>query len=225
MRYEDPGSSGRTWLLGSVDAKILSILQGEYGVLDPVHKVISIEFITADLILLCLKMLMHSQQHLCAVDLILESEKDQSLNLVGLMVFDEIRHIEINVAEVNGVILFHIFHVIEVEYEFVGTVAVEHNIEDIVDEINANYDLKGAVETVAEPFHVKLPINLIKVSVIHVKLLLKLKSDAVRGQSVKKSRQNNRPILTPLRKQNGDISITGLIQQCFTHHVCKRDSV
>ena len=144
---------------------------------------------------------------------------------MNLSAFDEIRHIEINVMKVNDVILFYILHVVEVKHELVGIITVEHDIEGIVSEISVNHGLKSAVKTVAEPSHVELPINLAEVPVIHVKLLLKLKPDVVKGQPVKESRQDDEPILTPLRKQGGDILITGLIQQCFMHHICENDSV
>ena len=168
---------------------------------------------------------MHSQQHLYAVDLILKSKENQSLNLVSLLIFNEVRHIEINVAEVNNVILFHIFYVVEVKHEFVSIIAVKYDIKSIINEIDVNYDLKGAVKTVAEPSHIGLSIDLTEVSVIYIKLLLKFRSDAVGGQSVKESRQDNGPILTSLRKQSGDISITDLIQQCSTHHIYKKDFI
>ena len=101
------------------------------------------------------------------------------------MAFDEIKHIEIDVVEVSDVVLFHIFHVIKIGYEFVNTIITEHNIRGIISEINANHDLKSAVETVVEPLHVELSIDLTEVSVIHIKLLLELESDAVRSQPVK----------------------------------------
>ena len=147
------------------------------------------------------------------------------MNLVGPLAFNEIRHIEINVAEVSDIILFHVLYVVGVEYELVSTITTEHDIRDIVDEIDANHGLKNAVETVAESPHVKLPIDLMKVPVIHVKLLLKLKPDMMRGQPVKESRQDNGPVLTPLRKQSSDVLITNLIQQCFMHHICESDPV
>ena len=107
---------------------------------------------------------------------------------MSLSVFDEVGHIEIDIAEVNDIILFCVLHVVEIKHEFVNTVAIKHDIEGIVDEISANHDLKNAVETVVELFHVELPINLVEMPVIHVKLLFKFKSDAVRGKSMKKFR-------------------------------------
>ena len=103
------------------------------------------------------------------------------MNLVGPLAFDEVRHIEIDVVKVGGVILFHVLHVVEVGHELVGIIAVEHDIKGIVGEIGVNYGLKSAVETVAEPPHVELPIDLTEVPGIHVKLLLELEPDAVRG--------------------------------------------
>ena len=147
------------------------------------------------------------------------------MDLVGLSAFDEVRHIEIDVAEVSDVILFCILHVVGVGYELVGTVAAEHDIGGIVGEISANHNLKGTVETVVEPPHVGFPINLMEVPDIHVKLLLELEPDVVGGQPVKESRQDDGPILMPLREQGDDISTTDLIQQCFTHHICKSDPV
>ena len=147
------------------------------------------------------------------------------MDLVGPSVFDEVGHIEIDVVKVGDVILFYVLHVIGVGHELVSTVVMEHDIGGIVGEISANHGLKGAVETVAEPPHVGLPIDLTEVPVIHVKLLLELGPDAVRGQPVKESRQDDGPILTPLRKQGGDISTTGLIQQCSTHHIREGDPV
>ena len=147
------------------------------------------------------------------------------MDLVGPLAFDEVGHIEIDVVEVGDVVLFCILHVVEVEHELVGTIAVKHDIGGIVGEIGVNHGLKSAVETVVKLPHVGLPIDLAEVSGIHVKLLLELGPDAVRGQSVKEFRQNDGPILTPLRKQGGDISITDLIQQCSTHHICEGNSV
>ena len=189
------------------------------------HKIISIEFMITDMILLCLKMFMHFQQHLYAVNLILRSEGDWSLNLMSPLVFDKVGHIEINVVKVSDVVLFHIFYVIEIKHEFVGTITVEHDIKSIVNEIDVNHDLKSAVEIIVKLFYVELLINLMKVPVIHVKLLLKLEPDVIRGQPVKEFRQDNELILTSLRKQDGDILITDLIQQCFTHHIYKDNSV
>ena len=144
---------------------------------------------------------------------------------MGPLVFDKVRYIEINVMKVSDIILFHILYVVKIKYELMNTVATEYDIRGIINEINVNYDLKSAVKTVVKPSHVELPINLAEMPVIHVKLLLKLKSNAVKGQSVKEFRQNNEPVLTSLRKQSDDISITGLIQQCFTHHVCERNLI
>ena len=76
LRHEDSDSSDRIWLLDSVDAKVLNILQNEHDVLNLMHKVISIEFITADTVSSCLKVIMHPQQHFHAVDLILRNEED-----------------------------------------------------------------------------------------------------------------------------------------------------
>ena len=186
------------------------------------HKVISIKSTATDTVPSCLKVVVHPQQHFHAVDLILESEGNQLLNLMSPLAFDKIRHIEINVAEVSGIILFDVLYVIKIEQEFVSTVTVKHNVEGIINEISANYDLKDAVETVAESSHIELLIDFIKVPVIHVKLLLKLEPDAVRGQSVKESRQDNEPILMLLREQGGDVLTTGLVQQYSTHHVHER---
>ena len=147
------------------------------------------------------------------------------MNLMGPSAFDEIRHIEIDVVEVNDVILFCVLHVVGVEHELVNTVAAEHDVEGIVSEIGVNHGLKGAVETVAEPPHIGFPIDLAEVPVIHVKLLLKLEPDAVGGQPVKEFRQDNGPVLMPLRKQSGDVSTTDLIQQCFTHHICEKNLI
>ena len=147
------------------------------------------------------------------------------MNLMGPLVFDEVRHIEIDVMKVSDIVLFCILYVVEVKHELVGTITAEHDIEGIINEISANHGLKGAVETVAEPFHVGLPINFMEVPVIHVKLLLELEPDAVGDQPVKEFRQDNGPILTPLRKQSDDVSTTDLIQQCFTHHICEGDFI
>ena len=225
MRYGDSDFFSWIQLLGSVNVKILSILQNEHRVLNTVHKIINIEFTAVDTVSLCLKILMHSQQHLYAVDLIFRNEEDQLLNLMSPLVFNEVRHIKIDVIKINDVILFHILHVIKIGYELVSTIIIEHNMRDIINEINANHDLKGAVKTVAESLYVEFSIDFTEVSDIYIKLLFKFKSDAVRGQSVKEFRQDNGLILTSLRKQSGDISITDLIQQCFTHHICENDSV
>ena len=102
---------------------------------------------------------------------------------------------------------------------------MKHDIEGIVNEINANYDLKGTVKTVVESFHIRLFIDFVKVSIIHVKLLFKLKPDVVRGQSVKEFRQDDEPVLISLRKQSNDVLITDLIQQYFMHYIYKKNSV
>ena len=104
------------------------------------------------------------------------------------LTFNEVGHIEIDVAEVSGVILFHILHIVEIEHKLVNTVAVKYDIKGIINEIDVNYGLKGAVETVAEPPYIKLPIDFTEVPDIHVKLLLKLEPDVVRGQLVKEFR-------------------------------------
>ena len=153
-----------------------------------------------DTVLLCLKVFIHFQQHFYAVDLIFRSEENQLLNLVSPSVFDEIKHIEIDVTKVNNIVFFYVLHIVEIEYELVNIITTEYDIKDIVNEINANYNLKSAVETVVKSSHIKLFINFVKVSVIHVKLLLELKSNAVRGQSVKEFRQDNKPVLMSLRK-------------------------
>ena len=147
------------------------------------------------------------------------------MDLVGLLAFDKVGHIEINVVEVNDVVLFCVLYVVEVEYELVGIIIVEHNIGGIVGEISVNHDLKGAVEIIVEPSHVGFPIDLAEVPVIHVKLLLELGPDVVGGQLVKEFRQDDGSVLISLRKQGGDILITGLIQQCFMHHVCEGDPI
>ena len=90
--------------------------------------------------------------------------------------------------KMNDVILFCIFHVIKVEHEFVSIITAEHDIESIVNEINVNHDLKGAVKTVVKSFHIELPINLAEVPVIYIKLLLELKSDMMKDQLVKEFR-------------------------------------
>ena len=103
------------------------------------------------------------------------------MNLVNPSAFNEIRHIEISVTEVSGIILFHILHVVGIGHELMSIITTEYDIEDIIDEINVNHDLKGAVKTVAEPPHIELPIDLTEMPGIHVNLLLELKPDAVRG--------------------------------------------
>ena len=144
---------------------------------------------------------------------------------MNFLIFNEVEHIEINVIKVSDVILFCILYVVEVKHELVSTVAVKHDIEDIIDEISVNHNLKSAVKIVAESPHVEFSIDFTEVSVIYVKLLFKFKSDVVRGQSIKEFRQDDESVLISLRKQNGDISITDLIQQCFTHHICEKNPV
>ena len=144
---------------------------------------------------------------------------------MSLLIFNKIEHIEIDVMKMNNIVLFHVLYVVEIEYELVDIITVKHNIEGIVNEISVNYNLKGAVETVAEPPHIGFPIDFVKVLIIHVKLLFKFESNVVRNQSVKEFRQNNESVLISLRKQDDDVSITDLIQQCFMYHVCERDPI
>ena len=139
--------------------------------------------------------------------------------------FNEIEHIEINVVKVSNIILFHIFHVVKIKHELINIIAAEHNIKSIINEINVNYNLKSAVKTVVKSFYVEFLIDFVKVSVIHVKLLLKLKSDTMRDQSMKEFRQDDKSVLTSLRKQNDDILITDLIQLCFMHHICEKNFI
>ena len=128
-------------------------------------------------------------------------------------------------TEMNDVIFFYIFYIMKIKYKFINTVTVKYNIKDIINEININYNLKSVVETVAEPSYIKFLINFAKVSIIYVKLLFKLKPNEMKGQLVKEFRIDNEPILMPLRKQNDDILITDLIQQCFTYYIHKSNSV
>ena len=76
LRHENPGSFSRTQLLNPVNVKVLNVLQSEHNVFDTMHKVISIKFTATDTISSCLKIIMHSQQHLHAVDLILKNEEN-----------------------------------------------------------------------------------------------------------------------------------------------------
>ena len=189
------------------------------------HKAINIKSIMTDIILLCLKMLMYSQQHLCAVNFILKSKENQPLNLMSPLIFNEVEHIEINVIKINNVILFHILYIVEIKHEFINTVTVKHNIKSIVNEISVNYNLKNAVKIIIKSFYIEFLINFVKMLVIYVKLLFKFESDAVKNQLMKEFRQNNESVLTSLKKQSGDILTIDLIQQCFTHHIYKSDFV
>ena len=90
--------------------------------------------------------------------------------------------------KISGIVFFHILYVVEIKHKFVSIIAAEYDIKSIINKINVNYNLKNAVKTVAEPFHIEFFIDFTEVSDIHIKLLFKFKSNAVKNQSVKKFR-------------------------------------